>query len=88
MQMLPNHLEVSYHNDAFVYLWPPMETFFPFLEDPAYMLRHLKPHIKRTRVSRSQKRRKVRCSLGYQRNKPYHRQRVFGTPTVPAALQV
>jgi hypothetical protein len=48
----------------------------------------LKPHMKRTRVSRSQKRRKVRCSLGYQRNKPYHRQRVFGTPSVPAALSV
>jgi len=87
-QMLPNHLEVSYQVNAFIYLWPPMEMFYPYLFDAGYMLRHLKPHFKRTRVSKSQKARKVRCSLGWQRNKPYHKQRVFGTPSVPAALLV
>jgi hypothetical protein len=86
--MLPNHLEVNYHIDAFIYLWPPMEMFFPTLLDPGYMLRHLKPHMKRTRVKRSQRKQKVRCSLGWQQTKPYHKQRVFRQPSVPAALMV
>jgi hypothetical protein len=88
MQTLPNHLEVSYHNDAFIYLWPPMEMFYPQLFDIGNVLRHLRPHLKRTRVSKSQKRARVRCSLGYRRNKPYHKQRVFGTPSVPAVLRL
>lgn len=88
MQMLPNHLEVSYHNDAYIYLWPPMEMFYPQLFDPTYVIRHLKPHVKRGRTSKSKKKQTVRCSLGYRKNKPYLKQRVFGTPAVPAALRL
>ena len=33
MQLLPNHLEVSYQTMSTVMLWPPMEVFQPFMVD-------------------------------------------------------
>lgn len=86
-QLLPNHLEVSYAVTAFIFLWPPMEMFYPFFADPGGALRWLKPHFKRVRVSKGQRQKKVRCSLGWRRKMPYHKQRVFGLPSVPPALQ-
>jgi hypothetical protein len=86
--LLANHLEVNYTSNSFIFLWPPMECFYPALFNPGYMLRHLKPHLKRKRVSKSTKQQKVRCSLGWQRNKPYLKQRVFGTPSVPPTLRL
>lgn len=86
--LLPNHLEVSYHNDSFIFLWPPMESFLPALFNPGHMMRYLKPHYKRKRVSKSTKLQKVRCSLGWRRKKPYLKQRVFAPPTVPPTLKL
>jgi hypothetical protein len=86
-QLLPNHLEVSYHTGAFIFLWSPMETFYPGLIDITNALRYLQPHFKKPRgPKRSERHKKVRASLGWRRTTPYHQQRVFGAPHVPPSL--
>lgn len=86
--MLPNHLEINYHTTSYVFLWPPMEAFFPGFLDINGVLRYLQPHVRRLgRRKRSKKATRVRCSLGAAKRTPYHKQRVFGAPHVPPSLQ-
>jgi hypothetical protein len=76
-QLLPNHLEVSYQTGSQIFLWPPMEAYFPGMFDFESMLRHLKPGFKIKRTKRSLKAKRPRCRLGFQRTKPYHKQRLI-----------
>jgi hypothetical protein len=76
-QLLPNHLEVSYQTGSQIFLWPPMEAYFPGMFDFENMLRHLQPGFKIKRTKRSLKAKRPRCRLGFQRTKPYHKQRLI-----------
>ncbi|WIA11899.1 hypothetical protein OEZ85_011983 [Tetradesmus obliquus] len=76
-QLLPNHLEVSYQTGSQIFLWPPMEAYYPGMFDFESMLRYLQPGQKLKRTKRSVRNKRSRCKLGFQRTTPYHKQRVI-----------
>eukprot|EP00775_Hariotina_reticulata_P006130 gene6130-6369_t len=55
-----------------------MEAYYPGFFDIDGFLRYLKPHFKISRSKRPSNVSRVRCKLGWQRRKPYHRQTVIG----------
>lgn len=56
-----------------VFLWPPMEAFFPGFMDVDGLVRHLRPSAKRPRrPTRPRRLKQRRCRLGWARRKPYH----------------
>lgn len=76
-QLLPNHLEVSYQTGSQIFLWPPMEAYYPGMFDFESMLRYLQQGQKLKRTKRSVRNKRSRCKLGFQRTTPYHKQRVI-----------
>ncbi len=50
MQLLPNHLEVSYSLVTGIYLWPPQEVFYPDFFDFDLIWRHMQRKMKGSRA--------------------------------------
>lgn len=55
MQLLPNHLEVSYSLVTGIYLWPPQEVFYPDFFDFDLIWRHMQRKIRGSRAKPGRK---------------------------------
>ncbi|KAI8469147.1 MAG: hypothetical protein J3K34DRAFT_522343 [Monoraphidium minutum] len=63
LQVLPNHLEVSYQALSTIMLWPPMEVFHPFAVDYELAAAHARILRRRPLKSGTRRRRKQRRVL-------------------------
>lgn len=65
-QMLPNHVEVSYQVGSYVYLWPAMEAFYPFILDEAAIRASVRPFVKLRRLGKRRHRKgRLRPRVGF-----------------------
>lgn len=55
-QLLPNHVEVSYQLHGGIFLWPPLEAYYPEYIDFDAALKYLRRFSNRRRVGRKRKR--------------------------------